>query len=147
MPSRKVDLDTIEEWRELGFFYTVDTSEMKWSLRGDRRGLLSFSTKLREYANDPKNKTIGEHEHFGPYFYLKVITGNSTAITDSGWTGTTDDFRRLAELIEDFLSRPAQKEFVIAQDFAPTTIFVIQFKIEEDGFDPSSVDPMIQHRS
>jgi hypothetical protein len=35
MPSRSVDLQTIQEWRELGFFYSFDEEKMTWRVRGD----------------------------------------------------------------------------------------------------------------
>jgi hypothetical protein len=147
MPSRQVDLGTIEEWRELGLFYEVDEPERLWTLTGDRQGLLNFSKKLRDYANNPKNQALSEHEHFGPYFYLKIITGKSPAIDGSGWTGTLGDFLSLAQLIEGHLSHPGQLEFVIGSHFAPGSIWAIKFRVEKDGFDPSSIDPSIQHRS
>jgi len=147
MPSRNVDLGTIEEWRTLGFFYEVDESKMTWTLRGDRKGLASFAQKVRSYAKDPRNVVIGEHEHFGPYFYLTLTTGVGPAIDGLGWKGRPDDFLRLAATIDSYLVRPAQSEFVIATDYAPGTLFSIYFKIESDGFDPSSADSLIQHRS
>ena len=147
MSTQEMDLETALQWKELGFYYLVDEKEMVWTLRGDRAGLLKFVNSLREYAKNPVNHVIGEHEHFGPYFYLKVTTRSFASITDDGLTGMPEDFLKLASLIERYLATPAQKSFVIGKDFAPTATFSIRFEIEEDGFDPSSADPGITHRS
>ena len=146
MPSREIDLETIEEWRELGFYYDVDRPQQRWILRGDRAGLLGFASRLRAYARNPKNALLSEHEHFGPYFYLTIITAEAAAISGDGWHGTLADFGRLAVMIEGNLQFSTQTEFRIGDEFAMGCGWTILFFVEQDGFDPSSADAGIVHR-
>ncbi len=70
----KVDDATRREWRELGFFYDYDEKQACWRLVGAQAGLLKFCELLRQYADNPKNDKLSEHDHYGPYSYLKVMT-------------------------------------------------------------------------
>jgi hypothetical protein len=74
MPSNVVNEKTRGEWRALGFFYEVNHEAKVWTLVGSRAGLLCFSDALRAYVADPRNALESEHEHYGPYMYLKVMT-------------------------------------------------------------------------
>ena len=80
MPSTDINEMTQREWRELGFFYDRDDDAKEWRLIGSKEGLRQFAHSMQEYAANPGNDLISEHEHFGPYGYLKVGTehGHST---------------------------------------------------------------------
>jgi hypothetical protein len=75
--------DTRREWRELGFFYDRDDVSKEWRLVGSREGLRHFAGLLRAYVADPRNEMKSEHEHYGPYMYLEVMTW-----PEAGWTIT-----------------------------------------------------------
>ena len=74
MPSDATNQSTRREWRELGFFYDRDDQAKVWQLTGSRAGLLRFRDVLRSYAADPGNDLKSEHQHYGPYGYLEVMT-------------------------------------------------------------------------
>jgi hypothetical protein len=93
-----------------------------------------------------RKKAISEHDHLGPYFYLKLMTWNSPEITASTWSGSLPDFLRLAALIEQHLSNLVKNEFFIGSDYSSSSTAKIHFIIESDGLDPSTVDDDIQHR-
>src|SRR5437773_4027209 len=74
MPSDAANKATRREWRELGFFYDRDDQTRVWKLTSSRAGLLGFRDALLSYVADPRNALKSEHEHYGPYSYLEVMT-------------------------------------------------------------------------
>ncbi len=111
MTSTEMNEQTKEEWREFGFFYDYDEKNSCWRLVGSRKGLLKFCDILNEYANDERNAPLSEHEHYGPYWYLKLATWEKAIITADAIYGTLDDFRRLSKLTKQKLEKllPATK--------------------------------------
>jgi hypothetical protein len=85
--SPEVRAQTIAEWNDLGFWYDV-TPESGWVIRGSRAGLEKFAALLDRYAADPRNTLLSEHDHFGPYMYLKVVTWSFPEINRDGIYGT-----------------------------------------------------------
>jgi hypothetical protein len=86
MPPREVDSITITEWRELGYFYDFDPNSNSWIIRGSRNGIQKLIDQLKAFAKNPKFAEKSEHEHFGPYMYLKVMTWDFPDITNKhGW--------------------------------------------------------------
>lgn len=146
MSTREIDLAIIEEWRELGFYYLLDSSLKRWLIRGDRQGLAKWAEALRAYSQDARNEMMCEHEHYGPYFYLKVMTWDAPLITEKGWWGTLDDINRLADMIDENLADKSKTRFEISSEYSPKADYVIHFEVEPDGWDPSSADPGIAHR-
>jgi hypothetical protein len=104
MPSDKVNKKTREEWRALGFYYDVDHDAKTWTFVGSPAGLLRFRDILRAYTADPRNALLSEHEHYGPYMYLKVMTWQEAGIDEDGVHGPLPDLARLAELLEGKLA-------------------------------------------
>ena len=74
MAVEQMNRMTREGWRELGFYYDFDEARFCWRLIGSRSGLLKLRDILNGYADDPRNEQISEHEHYGPYSYLKLMT-------------------------------------------------------------------------
>jgi hypothetical protein len=104
MPSEKVNQITRDEWRELGFFYDFEEKSSRWLLVGSRTGLLKFRDMLTEYANNSRNDNLSEHDHYGPYMYLELMTWDKPQITEHAICGTLPDFKRLAEVVEKKLN-------------------------------------------
>jgi hypothetical protein len=145
MPTEELNQVTREEWRELGFFYDFDEKDSRWRLVGSRSGLLKFRDILTAYANDPRNEKISEHEHYGPYWYLKLMTCEEAGITEQAICGTTSDFRRLAMIVRGKLdSCGVGSKFIIGNEYAEGSEAVLEFEVREEGFDPASVDPLLQ---
>lgn len=133
--------DTRKEWRELGFYYEL--KDNKWVFIADKKGLLRFAELLRKYGNNPRRNKLSEHDHYGPYMYLKIMTWNTPNIDEETISGSLQDLLRLSQLVESHLShcKPNDK-FVIGADYAPNHKCELEFQIQKDGFDPAQPDPM-----
>jgi hypothetical protein len=145
MTTEQMNQVTREEWRELGFFYDFDKENSRWRLIGSRGGLLKFRDILNAYADDSRNQQISEHEHYGPYFYLKLMTWEGAEITENAICGTPSDFRRLAKIVENKLNAcSAGSTFTIGDEYAEGNLAMIEFEVCEEGFDPASADTLLQ---
>lgn len=105
MPSEATNRATRRGWRELGFFYDRDDQNKLWKLTGSRTGLLRFRDALLSYAADPRNALKSEHQHYGPYSYLTVMTWPEAGFNDYAIRGPLADLARLADLIETQLAK------------------------------------------
>jgi hypothetical protein len=133
--------ETRSEWRELGFFYDRDESSKEWLLVGSRAGLLRFAALLHAYVADSRNEMKSEHEHYGPYMYLEVMTWPDAGIDGHSIHGSLKDLGRLAALVEERLSGLTPGRSVrIREEFASTAEYTLVMELRDDGFDPASVD-------
>lgn len=145
MPTDEMNQITQEEWRALGFFYDFDKNDSCWLLIGSRSGLHKFCDILNAFANDPSNEQISEHKHYGPYWYLKLMTWEEAEITEQAICGMPSDFKRLAEIIGRKLdSCVAGNKFSIGNEYAEGSKTILEFEVQEEEFDPSSADPLLQ---
>jgi hypothetical protein len=103
-PSDLTNQATREEWQELGFFYERETNPVSWRIIGSREGLSNFPHLLDLYAQDPRNQTLSEHSHYGPYMYLKVETAELPEIDERSIRGSISDLLRLRDLVAGHLS-------------------------------------------
>ena len=142
MPSDAVNQLTRHQWRELGFFYDRNDDLKIWRLIGSRSGLLRFRDALLEYAGDTSNDYQSEHAHFGPYWYLKIMTWPEPGFDDHAIQGSLPDLERLATIIEAKLAtaQPGD-EICIRDEFAPNTPYALVLEVRKDGFDPAQADP------
>ena len=144
MPSEATNKATRRQWRELGFFYSRDDSTKVWELRGSKTGLLRFRDELLAYSADPRYKVKAEHEHYGPYAYLKVMTWPETSIDQRTIRGPLGELARLAGIIETKLADAEPNSVIrIREEFAKDSPYSIVLSIQEDGFDPASADPRL----
>ena len=145
MPSEEVNQITQNEWRELGFFYDFDERSSRWLLVGSRTGLLKFRDMLIEYGNDSGNDTLSEHNHYGPYMYLELMTWDKPEITEHAICGTLQDFKRVAKIVEGKLN-PCNvgDRLIIGPEYAANNKAVLAFEVRKEGFDPASADPQLQ---
>ena len=140
----KVDDATRREWRELGFFYDYDEPQACWRLVGSRTGLLKFCDLLRQYADNPRNDKPSEHDHYGPYMYLEVMTWHEAQITDHAIAGSLHDLRRLAELCHEKLAHAQPGHVVtIDREYSTGNTARLQFEVQVDDFDPPTADPQL----
>jgi hypothetical protein len=141
MPSDEVNKKTREEWRDLGFFYDGDDDAKVWKFIGSRKGLLTFPDTLRAYVADPRNALESEHEHYGPYMYLKVMTWPEAAFANDAIRGSLTDLARLAALVEAKLAGSQPGSAVrIHDEFAADSPYALVLEVREDGFDPATAD-------
>jgi hypothetical protein len=144
MPSEATNNATRREWRELGFFYDRDDDNKIWRLVGSRAGLLRFRDVLLSYVTDPRNASHSEHEHYGPYSYLNVMTSPNAGFDGYSIHGSVSDIRRLSGLIEAELATAHPGATVrIRDDFSPDSPYALVLEVREDGFDPASADPLL----
>jgi|SRR5436190_23765439 len=131
-----------EDWRDLGFFYNRDDQDKTWTLTGSRAGLLRFRDALLAYVADPRNAVTSEHEHYGPYSYLEIMTWSEAGFDDHAIRGPVADLARLARLIEDKIADARPGSAVrIREEFAKDSPYALLLDVREDGFDPASADP------
>jgi hypothetical protein len=141
MPSDATNQATRREWRELGFFYDRDDKAKVWQLIGSRAGLLRFRDALCSYAADPRNELKSEHEHYGPYGYLEVMTWPEAGFDDHAIRGSLADIARLATVIENKLAAALPGSTIrIREEFAADSPYGLILEVREDGFDPASAD-------
>jgi hypothetical protein len=135
--------DTAEqEWRDLGFFHEIDTKKNVRKLTGSRPGLLRFRDILLEYVADPRNAVKSEHEHYGPYGSLEVMTWPDAGVDRHAIHGSLADLTRLAQLVETKLSAAKPGSLIqIREEFASDSPYTLLLDVRGDAFDPASLDP------
>jgi len=144
MPSNQVNTRTREEWRSLGFFYDVDEHAQVWKFIGSRAGLLRFRDALSAYVADPRKASESEHEHYGPYMYLKIMTWRDTGIDKNAIRGPLPDLARLAAVVEARLATAKPGSVLRIQDeFAADSPYALVLEVREDSFDPATADPLL----
>lgn len=132
---------TRREWRELGFFYDWADDANEWRVVGSHAGLSEFANLLRAYASDPRHVALSEHEHIGPYAYLKITTATSPTIDAHGIHGSLEDLRALADLVAASSATLALNQTATLQrEFAVSSIGRISLELRSDNFDPASLD-------
>jgi hypothetical protein len=142
MPSDRTISATRREWRELGFFYDRDDDAKVWKITGSRAGLLKFRDALLEYVASPLRASNSEHQHYGPYMFLEIMTWPEPSFDQHAIRGPLADLSRLAKLVEDKLNfSHANSEIFIKEEFAVNSPYALILDLREDGFDPASPDP------
>jgi hypothetical protein len=149
MTDKKIDIDQmmIDEWRQLGFYYDFDErlGINQWRFYGSKSGLQNFVKLLDDYTSRASNDKEFEHDHYGPYMYLKIITLDDQAIiNDNAIGGTIADLKNLRNIIADKLSKaePGQT-FNIDKDYGDDNTVTAKFFVMADNFDPVSMDELI----
>jgi hypothetical protein len=146
MSNRRAKVDDVlrQKWRELGFFYDYDEQQACWRLVGSRAGLLKFCDLLQAYADNPKNDQPSEHDHYGPYLYLEVMTWHEPQITDHAIAGPLTELRRLAALCRDKLAHVKPGHIVVMdREYSASNTARLQFEAQADHFDPAGADPQL----
>jgi hypothetical protein len=144
MPSDATNKATKQEWRELGFFYDRDNQNKAWKLTGSRAGLLRFRDALLLYVADPRNALKSEHEHYGPYLYLEIMTWPEAGFDAHAIHGSLADLARLAKIVQAKLATARHGSSVLIQEeFAPDSPYALVLDVREDGFDPAAADPLL----
>jgi hypothetical protein len=94
------------------------------------------------YAANPRNEAKSEHDHYGPYMYLKVMTWTEPGIDRNAIYGTVRDLRRLANVIESKIqdARPGSA-LRIQEEFARYCEYSLLLDVRDEDFDPASADP------
>jgi hypothetical protein len=149
MKSQPYDVDqfVVDEWRKLGFYYDFDdrVSVNQWRFYGSREGLQHFVTLLDHYTANVNNAKLFEHDHYGPYCYLKIITlEDETCITSRAIGGSIADLRHLRNIIAEKLNKLHPGDtFNIDKEFGSNNEATAKFFVMSDGFDPVSMDELI----
>ena len=130
-----------QQWRKLGFFCELDVQKKLWTLTGSRAGLLYFPDLLLGYVADPQNASDGEHQHYGPYGSLEVMTWPDAGFDGHAIRGSLTGLARLAELIEAKLATAEPgSPILIREEFAADSPYSLMLDVRADGFDPASAD-------
>ncbi len=142
--SRATKLATIEEWRELEYYYEYDKVEKCWIIIGSKEGILNFYQTLKQYSKNVRNNKIGEHDHLGPYTYLTIVTWNEALIKDDGIYGSLEDLSNLADIIKIHLDKAAASDMIkIDKEYSPVNQSYLKIFVKDDDFDPASPDTQL----
>lgn len=132
---------TRSEWESLGFFYDYDDTSGTWLVRAPRRGMDRLCEELRRYASDPRNAKISEHEHYGPYSYLKFVTWTEPKVVADGIYGRVQDFDRLAGIVATAIMSAKPGDRVrIDETYGTANEARLELLLEPDNFEVSSAD-------
>jgi hypothetical protein len=140
-PIGMTDEQIKQHWRKLGFFCELDVERKRWTLTGSRAGLLYFPDLLLGYVADPQNAPDREHQRYGPYGSLEIMTWPDAGFDGNAIRGSLTGLARLAELIEAKLTtaEPGSR-IVIREEFAENSPYSLVLDVRADGFDPASAD-------
>jgi hypothetical protein len=140
-PTAMTEESIKQEWRKLGFYCEMDREKKLWTLTGSRAGLLYFPDLLLGYVADPKNAADSEHQHYGPYGTLEVMTYPDAGFDSHAIRGSLVALTHLAELVEVKLaSAEPGSPILIREEFAADSPYSLMLDVRADGFDPSSAD-------
>ena len=143
-PSEATNEATRREWRELGFYYETVQDPPCWRFVGSLEGLSRFVQLLDAYARDPLNDALSEHDHYGPYMYLKLQTAASPGIDGQGIRGSVRDLARLRDLVAERLQgADVGQSFFVGPEYSQDASFLLRFEVRAPDFDPASADPML----
>ncbi len=139
---------TRAEWHDLGFSYDRNDQSKEWHIVGSRAGLSRFAAILRSYVADPAKAKTSEHEHYGPYMYLELMTSAEPGMDDHAIFGPLEELTRLASVVEARAARLRPGMSVrIREEYAPTSPYALVLHLREDTFDPASADPCLGERA
>jgi hypothetical protein len=141
LPTAMTEEGIKQEWRKLGFYCEMDREKKLWTLTGSRAGLLYFPDLLLGYVADPTNASDGEHQHYGPYGTLEVMTYPDAGFDSHAIRGSLVALTHLAELIEVKLATAEPGSPIrIREEFAADSPYTLVLDVRADGFDPSTAD-------
>lgn len=130
-----------QQWRKLGFYCELDDQRRRWTLTGSRAGLLYFPDLLLGYVTDPQNAADREHQQYGPYGTLRVMTWPEAGFDSHAIRGSLVALSHLAELVEVKLaSAEPGSAILIREEFAADSLYSLVLDVRADGFDPASAD-------
>ena len=140
-----VDIDQRikDGWRELGFYYYLEESANKneWRFYGSKYGLQNFIKLLEDYTNKLANDFPSEHQHYGPYSYLKIMTWDKAVITENYIAGTIKDLNKFKTILADKLQNlRAGQSFKIDKEYGIDNTATANFFVMKHDFDPVSMD-------
>lgn len=134
-----------QEWRNLGFYYEYDGKKASWRFIGSKEGLQKFCDFIDDYVTKPQNAILSEHDHMGPYKYLKIMIFKEPIISENGIWGTLSDLKRLSKIVREklhFLS--TLNKFFIDREYSDKNKSKIEFDVRKDDFDPASKDQSLK---
>ena len=106
--------------------------------------MLRFRDALLEYAEDTSNDHDSEHEHFGPYLSLEIMTWPEPGFDDHAIRGSLLDLKRLAAIVGTKVAVAQPGETICIRDeFAAKSPYALIIEVRNDDFDPAQADPML----
>ena len=148
MSAHEIDKSVRDWWRELGFYYDIDTASKCWRVVGDYAGIQKFVRCLREYATDSRNNAIGEHEHYGPYYYLEIGTSDKCEINDHWIAGPLPSIRRWADQIDHLIAKAGAGDVIfVGKLLASDSLYDFAVELRVAGFDPAAEDLRLNLRT
>lgn len=139
--SKATSQATAEDWRKLGFYYECDEEKQVWRFVGSKAGLYKLAYLFIEYSSNPYNQKISEHQHYGPYMYLKIATSVDFGIGKYGFCGSLRNFNDLGRQINDkIMSAEENSTIVFVPIWSSVTDYRLIFDVRQENFDLATVD-------
>ncbi len=133
---------TRQEWNDLGFYYSSNDDVKRWDLFGTTKGLERLSEELGHFTK--KDEVYGAHEHLLPHWYLTIEFDESPDINKRGIVGRKQDLIILRDyIVKNIPSLSVDSSFSVHDCFDATS-YEMYFHIQNDDFDPSSMDWQLQ---
>jgi hypothetical protein len=130
-----------EEWRNLGYYFEKNKSERKWVFTSSKNGIKKLINQIIDFTQKEGNIEIGEHDHWGPYGDLKIMTTRVPEITIEYIGGSFSSLRELAYQIKQRLEIVNHNEsFCIQEENKNAMSAGLEFRIKDDDYDPASAD-------
>lgn len=140
--SGKVAEMTREEWRGLGFFYSSDDNEKRWDLYGSQSGIARLTEEISTFIS--RDEIFGKHEHLLPHWYLTIEYDEVPDINKRGIVGRKVDLLKVREYLNSLQNNALTQSCVAIHSCFDQTTYKMYFHIEQDDFDPSSMDWQLQ---
>ena len=140
--SGKVADMTRNEWKELGFFYYSDDSEKRWDLYGSQSGIVRLSEEISDFIS--RDEIFGEHQHLLPHWYLTIEYDEVPDINKRGIVGRKVDLLKVRDFLNSAQNNSSPRSCVAIHSCFDQTTYKMYFHIEQDDFDPSSMDWQLQ---
>jgi hypothetical protein len=139
-----IDAEMRSQWRELGFYYDLDHTAREWRLAGSRAGLLEFAGILLAYVDEPQHAAKSEHEHYGPYMYLEIMTWPRPCMDSHAISGPLESLAGLAQLVSERVSASHPGDSIrIYEEFSASSEYSLILSVHDDEFDPAAADSLL----
>lgn len=132
-----------DEWNELGFYYQIDKHNKHWIFHLNKEGLRKFCELINEFTDNYSNDQIGEHDHYGPYMYFKLVVMDKLIINEDCIGGKNEDLKLLAEFISDGLKEKGSGVYILNDGLLKDTEYKLKFVVKDENFKPGTMDDQI----
>jgi len=134
----------LDDWNELGFFYSFNKKENAAEIIASKLGILRFCEILEFEYPEIAVFEFGNHDHIGPFMHLVLHYEDYARFNNLSITGSLNDFTKLSNLIRNKLEKQDVSEIKIDKEYSLTNKNKLIIKVKDDDFEPGSLDPSVK---